>query len=468
MKLSPVLVTTMLVAITTGCTQREEKSISPDEVFLTGREQAVVDSFARKTEAQAGEQYCSSLDQAFVALVSRAYPRPEPRRLAENAVACVCSEFQEETGGGIPASQRQKWVLAAERTSSFEGMLKEVEALDQKHGKRDRLINAGLRGMVGGMTRGSVWLLDAAEGAEIKRIGELRGTSSEPGILGLKLDRWPVVEVVDGMAAARVGVQSGDLVLTVNGEAVSHISAASEGTDLLRGPAGEKVRLTVRRGAETFTFEVRREPAAAAMIRGELVDPQVLYVRVPTFEGVGIAEKVRQVISERGGDRMPVVILDLRNNPGGRPEEANGVADIFLDSQLLQILVFRDGRHIAFKSTSGALDAEVIVLTNKNTGSGAEMVLLALRDNERATIIGEVTAGTLFGKDLQELENGQMIVFRTEPTILSSRGEDYSGRGVPPDIVVPDALTSGQDKILQRAIEVARNKRDQTAESSKP
>jgi carboxyl-terminal processing protease len=89
---------------------------------------------------------------------------------------------------------------------------------------------------------------------------------------------------------------------------------------------------------------------------------------------------------------------------------------------------------------------------NRNTGSSAEMLAMALRDNGRATLIGETSAGALFGKDLAELKDGSVILFRTEPTVLSPLGKDYSVCGLPADVECADKREAGRDAVLQGAL----------------
>lgn len=86
------------------------------------------------------------------------------------------------------------------------------------------------------------------------------------------------------------------------------------------------------------------------------------------------------------------------------------------------------------------------------------MLALALRDNSAATIVGESTAGMLFGKDGAELTGGQTIIFRSEPTLLSPAGHDYSLGGILPDARVRDERSNEHDAILVRALELARGK----------
>jgi C-terminal processing protease CtpA/Prc len=79
-----------------------------------------------------------------------------------------------------------------------------------------------------------------------------------------------------------------------------------------------------------------------------------------------------------------------------------------------------------------------------------------LRENGGGLLVGERTAGALFGKDLAELVGGQTIMFRTEPTVLSPTGRDYSLTGVPPDVEVPDDRGTDRDAVLSRALELCR------------
>jgi carboxyl-terminal processing protease len=298
-------------------------------------------------------------------------------------------------------------------------------------------------------------VLSPDQAAELKQILEFRKAGKEQGVLGLYLDSWPSVEVVPGAPAAEAGLQNGDKILMVNGMGTSTVSTASEAMRLLGGPAGDTVRLTIDRGDQKLTYDVRRASKAVFMIRANLVKPDVLVIQIPTFEGSGIGDKVKQIVHQYVDHQVKVIIFDLRNNPGGRPEEANAVADLFLDKKILEVFKFLDGRQILFESHPGQIDIRLLVLVNRNTGSAAEMLAMALRGNHRALIVGETTAGALFGKAFEELKERQMIAFRTEPTILSLDGEDFSIRGFPPDIPVTDTHDSGKDRILERALETA-------------
>ena len=455
---SLVSVAVLLIVLAAGCAHRQGERLALDEVFLTGREQAVVDSLVGRSREEQDRRYGGSLDQAFAVLLARAYPAPQPRALVHSTVASLGGEFRRQMSEEITAAQIESWVAAALETNSFQSALKDMEVRGGEHLDRRRLIEAGLRGMLKATGSGSACVLTAAQAAELNRAVRNRKRPAEPGLLGIRLDGWPTVEVIPDMPAAEAGLQTGDKVLAVDGETVSRIDTGSGAAKVLRGPAGERVSLTVERGGRTLAFEVRRVPVAASKITTRLVEPGIARVTIPTFEGAGIGARARDMVRRQVDGGTSIVMLDLRDNRGGRPEEANALADVFLDGRILQVLEFRNGGRIAFRSNPGALDVDLIVLTNRNTGSAAEMLVLALQGGGRTAIIGERTAGTLFGKDIQELDDGHVILFRSEPIILSRSGKDYSETGVPPDIVVSDERRAGEDKILQRAVKLARSR----------
>ena len=424
------------------------------EVFLTGNEQAIIQRYVTKTEARGPSQVTNSLDQALAVLVARASPAPQRADLTRAAILALAKEQERQTGKPVSAAQRDVWVSDLTRTGSFEPVLKD---LARPGVNAAQLAGAGLAGMLGASGWSSAGVLPPAEAAALKQMVRARAEPTpERGVLGIKLDHWPAIEVAAGGPAAEAGLRDGDRLTAVDGKPAEAAKTATEALKLLLGPAGTLVKLAAERDGRKLTFEVKRASAAAAQVSCERIKTNVLVMRIGTFEGAGIAEKARRLLEQAGARKGQSVILDLRDNPGGRPEEANGVADIFLDSQPLMVCEFRSGNRIAFKSHPGALGVRVIVLINKGTGSGAEILALALRENGGGLLVGERTAGALFGKDLAELVGGQTIMFRTEPTVLSPTGRDYSLTGVPPDVEVPDDRGKDRDAVLSRALELCR------------
>ena len=424
------------------------------EVFLTGNERAIIERFGEKVELPLAAQFSNSLDHCLAVLVAKAFPKPQSAALARAAVVGLAKEHEHETGRQVSATHREAWVSTIVRTRSFESVLKDLARTGVKS---HEVLEAGLVAMLGASGWSSACVLSPSEAEELKKTVNARERPAEGrGVLGIMLDHWPVVEVAPGAPAAEAGLRDGDRLIMVDGKDAGTAKTPGQALKLLQGPAGAVVKLTADWEGEKISFEVKRASAGSVQVTSETIQPGVLLIRIATFEGSGIAERVKHSLAKAGPGKDQSVLLDLRDNEGGRPEEANAVADIFLENKLLQICEFRDGRPIAFKSNPSALDLRVIVLTNKRTGSAAEMLAMALRDNSRATIVGERTAGALFGKDIAELVGGQTILFRTEPTVLSPTGRDYSLTGIPPDVEIADVRNKGRDAVLSRALDLAR------------
>jgi carboxyl-terminal processing protease len=422
------------------------------EVLPYGDEQALVDAVTTKREHQADQEYDNDLDRALAVLLKRAYPSPDARDLIRRTIESLCREVESRTQSKLSNSRCNTWIDAACQTPSFESVLNDLNVIAAQSTNREQLVEVGLAAMLSATDSKMAGVLSVPEAQQITKALHARGSAAkENGVVGIDVSQWPTIMVVPGLPAAQAGLQDGDVVVRVDSRNVAKTERAPDGLKALAGPADTVVKLTVVRNGKSLAFEVRRA-SAAHRINSTVIDSKVISVKIPLFEGSGIARRVEKLIRKHLTDDTIGVILDLRDNLGGRAAEANAVADIFLDEKILQIFQFRNGRRIAVESTPGAVEIPLVVLTNQNTASAAEMLAIALHDNQRATVIGQPTAGILFGKDFEKLSDGRMIVFRSEPTILSPTGKDYSEDGLPPDILVDESMATGEDKILAGAV----------------
>jgi len=433
--------------------QEAKTSFDDREVFVYGREQAIVDAITKANNRQSARKFDNDLDRVFSALLDRAYPKPTADELAGHAIDAICRKVETQTHTKIPESNRISWITTAAGANGFDPVLHEIEMFADRQVKQERLVSAGLTGMLSATGSKCATILDAREAGRLTKMLEARGSGGEEPGIGVDVSNWPAIGVVSGTPAAEAGLQNGDIVLRINGRDIAKTERADEGLKALAGPAGGTISLTIKRGDKTLAIEVHRA-STATRVKARVVAPGVVCVQIPQFEGSGIADKVKELIRQHAADATSGVILDLRGNPGGRAEEANAVADTFLANKCLEIFRFRSGRQIAFKSKPGAMDIRLAVLTDGETASAAEMLAMALHDNQRATVLGQPTAGLLYGKDGEALDDGRMIIFRSEPTVLSPTGNDYSETGFPPDIVVDESKTPGKDKTLERAIQL--------------
>jgi len=239
---------------------------------------------------------------------------------------------------------------------------------------------------------------------------------------------------IEGSPAKEAGVRAGDVVVAVGGESVRG-EDLSEVVEKVRGPEGTEVRLTVVRGGEERVFdlertEIERPVASWAMIPGT----NVALVALSSFSDDS-AEKLEGAFEDARSAGARRFVLDLRNNPGGRLDQAVEIADDFLQQgSVIYIREEASGKREKVYDEGGTppTDEPLAVLVNDETASSSEILAGALRDNDRATVIGETTFGT--GTVLSEfvLRDGSAILLGVAEW-LTPDGDFIRETGIVPD-----------------------------------
>ena len=330
----------------------------------------------------------------------------------------------------------------------------------------DQLDLAAAEGMIASLDPHSAFL-DAAE-YEAMRVS----TSGHYSGVGLEVagqdGKVVVVTPIEGSPADKAGVHAGDVLLEIDGRAVdaAHLEDAIE---RMRGFVGSKVHLAVSRAGEPepLQFELARSDVRVRTVRAEPLPGHYGYVRITHFNDATPRDLGRQLAQLQAAQPLAGLVLDLRGNPGGVLESAVGVADDFLDSG---VIVRAEGRtadsRFEMRASGGDLlhAAPLVVLVDRGSASGAEIVAGALRDHGRATLMGERTFGKGSVQTVVPLRDGLALKLTTSRYFTPS-GASIHERGIDPDVSLagaleasPAPLDASSDPAVQAALQYLRDR----------
>ena len=263
-----------------------------------------------------------------------------------------------------------------------------------------------------------------------------------------------VISPIDDTPAARAGIRAGDLIVAIDGKPISTVNSMEP----LRGPAGSKVTLTIVRDkvAKPFQVVIQRETIRVASVRSRMLEPGYGYIRISTFQadtGTDFQKNVDKLKQQAGGT-LKGVVLDLRSNPGGLLTAAVQVADDLLDKGTI---VTTRGRisisDAKFEATPGQLlsGVPVVVLVDAGSASASEVLAGALRDNQRARIVGSRTFGKGSVQTVLPLDNGDSVKLTTARYYTPS-GKSIQASGIVPDVVLkPESDPTDPDASINPA-----------------
>ncbi|AWV08723.1 peptidase S41 [Lysobacter maris] len=282
--------------------------------------------------------------------------------------------------------------------------------------------------------------------------------------IGVELQRQPngtlkVVAPIDDTPAARAGLQSGDLITAIDGKGFKPDEGDTSAP--LRGPAGSSLTLTVVREGRDKPFDVSltREVIRITSVRAKMLEPGYGYVRISAFQADTAAdfEKQLAVLKEQAGGRLRGLLIDLRSNPGGLLTSAVQIADDLLEKG---VIVSTRGRlaisDAEFSATPGdRLDgAPVVLLVDAGSASASEVLAGALRDNDRARIVGSRTFGKGSVQTVMPLDNGDSVKLTTARYYTPS-GRSIQASGIAPDVLLhpgEDAANGGRASYVESSL----------------
>ena len=270
-------------------------------------------------------------------------------------------------------------------------------------------------------------------------------TSGEFGGLGIEVSMEAgvvkVISPLDESPAYKAGVKAGDYIVKINDHQVQG-KTLSEAVDLMRGPVGSDIEITVRRIGErkALVFNITRKIIKVQSVKSKKIENNIGYIRLTAFNensSSQVKKKIRQFNKDKN---IKGYILDLRNNPGGLLSQAIKISDFFLsDGEIVSTKSRKENENRKWFANAGDIlnGKTLLVLINNGSASASEILAGALKDHKRAILVGETTYGKGSVQSIIPLKNNGAIRLTISKYYLPS-GVSISEVGVDPDIEVSE------------------------------
>ena len=303
-----------------------------------------------------------------------------------------------------------------------------------------KLFELAVQGMLSGLDPHSVFLKEKAfDSLQETTKGEFSGLGIE---IGQDRGYVTIIAPIDGSPAEAAGLEAGDVILKIDGESVRDLPV-NKSVELMRGPTGSEVLLTIgRRGvADPFDVSVIRDIIKVPSVRSRELMEGYLWLRASQFQRDTGQEAIAKIESALSEGPLEGIVLDLRNNPGGVLGASVDMAGAFLDGGLV---VYTEGRHPQskdrFEATPGDMIKEVpiVVLINGGSASASEIVAGALQDRRRAVIMGTRSFGKGSVQTILPVTDTRAVKLTTA-LYYTPNGRSIQAEGIVPDIVVERA-----------------------------
>ena len=268
-------------------------------------------------------------------------------------------------------------------------------------------------------------------------------------------DEIVILSPIEGSPAEEVGILPGDIILKVNGIEYDgeHLDEASAA---IKGEEGTKVKIEIKRNEEIINLEVERRKVIVNPVKSEIKNGNIGYIKLTSFDE-DTSKIFKEKYEELQKQNINSLIIDLRDNGGGIVQEALTIADYMLekDAKMLITVNKKENEEIEKSKYDPIITIPVVILVNENSASASEILAGALKDNNRAKIIGTKTYGKGVIQELLTLKDGSAIKLTTEEYYTPNRTK-INNVGIEPDELVENDENIEEDLQLKKAIEMVK------------
>lgn len=321
--------------------------------------------------------------------------------------------------------------------------------------EKRELTYAALRGLIARLGDPHAAFLEPATAQRFQ--DDFDGRTGVIGMFPELLDgQWLITVVMPDLPAFEAGLQTGDRLRYIDNMPITAETSSAEITLLIRGPVGQPAQIVVERDGEERLFTPIRQ---ARLVAGEpqILDGNIAYLPQYTFTSNApevVAEALRPLLAQQ----PDALIWDLRSNGGGSMDATQKVLSYFIEDGVLFLAELSNGRQRSFEANGQTLALEIplVVLIGERTYSSAETAAIAIADHQRGTLIGQTTHGKGTIQEAVGLVDGSKLQY-TVAYWLSPNGQNYDGKGVPPDLFIADDPMTDTDEVLEFALTYIRD-----------
>lgn len=398
------------------------------------------------------------------------------------AVVLVTAVLTLSVGNVLMVETGQKVVLSKETYNQMKNMYEKYAKQESvmEIAKRDFLYEADEEKMLEGALQGTLKalgdpytqfmtkeefdsLMQDTEGS-YEGIGVYITASDDNKIL--------IVSPIEDTPAEKAGLKTGDKIIGINGTEYT-AEQIDQAVKIMKGEPGTDVTLTVQRVKEDGTSDisdvvVNREKIKINTIKPAMLEDEIGYIRITTFD-MQTEEDFKAAYKDLKNQGMQSLIIDLRYNPGGIIESTVGISNMFMDEGIVTYTKTKAGDVDYFKSDKNAEDTPIVLLVNEGSASASEIMAGALKDTQRATLVGTKTFGKGIVQRVQRFGNEGEGIKMTVSEYFTPNGINIHGIGIEPDVEIElseeaegyGAEFYDTDNQLQKAAEILKEKINQ-------